>query len=123
MVLQGIKDIFPSLPYKIKDSISLKKAWQGDGFWTLQKEILGWILNSKAGTFQLPSRRLKELKALLDILPTRRRIAVPKLRSLIFKLRSMHLVVPGTIGHFFYIQENLTKAVTGTLAYLSKALH
>ena len=32
MVLQGIKDIFPSLPSKIKDSISIKKDRQGDGY-------------------------------------------------------------------------------------------
>ena len=35
----------------------------------------------------------------------------------------MHIAVPGTIGHFFYIQEALTKAGTATKAYLSKALH
>ena len=35
MFLQGIKDILPSLPADIKDSISLKKAWQGDGDWDL----------------------------------------------------------------------------------------
>ena len=103
MVLQGIKDIFPSLPYKIKDSISLKKAWQGDGFWTVQKEILGWILNSKAGTFQLPSRRLKELKALLEKSPNQRHITFPKLRSLIGKLRSILPDVPGPIWQFLYI--------------------
>ena len=80
----------------------------------MQKEMLRWILNSEAGTFQLPSRRLKDLKALLYTSPTRRRIEVPKLRSLIGKLWSMHLVVPGAIGNFFYIQEALTKAVTGT---------
>ena len=33
MVLQGIKDICPSLLTKIKDSISLKKAREGDEYW------------------------------------------------------------------------------------------
>ena len=70
MVLQGIKDIFPSLPANIKDSISLKNTQEGDGYWAVQKEILGWILNSEAGKFQLPSLRIKEFKALLDISPT-----------------------------------------------------
>ena len=56
MVLQGIKDIFPYLPSKLKDSVSLKKALQGDGNWEVKKEILGWILNSEKGTFQLPPR-------------------------------------------------------------------
>ena len=35
----------------------------------------------------------------------------------------MHLAVPGAIGHFYYIQEALTKAGTGTWDYLSKAFN
>ena len=46
MVLQGIKDIFPSLSFELKDSVSLKKAQKGDVNWEVEKEILGWILNS-----------------------------------------------------------------------------
>ena len=123
MVVQGIKDIFPSLPAEIKDSISFKKTWQEDGYSDVQKEIFVWVLNYEMGTFQLPSRWIADLKALLAIPSTRRGIAVPKLRLLIRKLCSMHLAVLGSIGHFFYIQEALTKAGTGTRAYLSKAFH
>ena len=67
MVLQGITDISPSIPAKIKDSIIFNKVWQGNGDWDVQKDILGWILNYEAGTFQLPSYRLADLKALLAI--------------------------------------------------------
>ena len=35
----------------------------------------------------------------------------------------MHITVPGAIGHFFFIQEALTKADTASKAYLSKAFH
>ena len=35
----------------------------------------------------------------------------------------MHLSVPGGIGKFFYIQEDLTRAGTGERAYLSNAFH
>ena len=63
------------------------------------------------------------IEGFLDISPTQRRITVLKLRSLIGKLRSMHLVVSGAIRNFFYIQEALTKAGTGTKAYLSKEFH
>ena len=100
MVLQGITDIFPSLPEKIKDSVSIKKALQGYVYWAEEKEILGWILNYEAGNFQLPPRRIADLKALLAITSTRRRIAPPKLCSLIGKPRSMQLKVPSTIRHF-----------------------
>ena len=40
----------------------------------------------------------------MDISLTGRRIAAPKLRSLIGKMLSMHLAVPGAIVDFFYIQ-------------------
>ena len=123
MFLQGIKDIFPSLPFELKDSVSLKKAQKGDGNWEVEKKILGWILNLEKGTFKLPSRCLKELKSLLIIPPSQRQLPVSKLCSLISKLRSMHLAVPGAIGHFFFIQEALTKSGTASKAYLSKAFH
>ena len=123
MVLQGIKDIFPSLPSKLKYSVSLKKDQKGDGNWEDEKEILGWILNSEKVTFQLPPCCLKELKSLLTISPSQRRLPVSNPRSLIGKLRSMHLAVPGSIGHFFFIEEALTKVGMASKAYLSKALH
>ena len=37
MVLQGIKDIFPSVPSEMKDSISLKKDRGGYGDWAVYK--------------------------------------------------------------------------------------
>ena len=76
MVLQGIKDIFSSLPHELKESVSLKKVRKDDGDWAAEKEILGWILNSEKETFQLSSRRLKYLKSLLVISPSQRRLPV-----------------------------------------------
>ena len=89
----------------------------------MKKEILGWILNYQASTFQLPPCRLVAIKAFPGLPPTRRHIAVPKLCWLVGKMRSMHLAVPGAIGHFYYIQEALTKAETRTQDYLPKVFH
>ena len=89
----------------------------------VEKEILGWIPNSEKGTFQLPSFCLKDLKSLLSISPIQRQIPFSKLCSLIGKLRSMHLTVPGAIGHIFFIQKALTKVGMASKAYLSKAFH
>ena len=60
--LRAIKENFPSVPEEIKDSMSLKKALQGDGSWLPVKEILGWIFNTKQGTLQ-PPRKAPPLSA------------------------------------------------------------
>ena len=66
----------------------------GDVDWAVYKEVLGWTSDLEAGKFQLPSLRLKELKALLEKSPNQRHITFPKLRSLIGKLRSILPDVP-----------------------------
>ena len=50
LLLQAIKEIFPTVSAEFKDSVSLKKAMKGDGSWLPVKEILGWILDTKRGT-------------------------------------------------------------------------
>ena len=46
LTLRALKEIFPSLPAETKDSVSLKKALQGDGNWTTTKEILVWTVDT-----------------------------------------------------------------------------
>ena len=46
ITLRALKEIFPSLPAEVKDSVSLKKAMQDDGDWAQVKEILGWIIST-----------------------------------------------------------------------------
>ena len=57
LTLQAIKEIFSSLPNKTKDSVSLKKALQGDGDWKTTKEILGWMVSTEDGSLRLSPRR------------------------------------------------------------------
>ena len=61
LTLRALKEIFPSLPKETKDSVSLKKALQGDGNWKTTKEILGWMVNTKDGTLRLSPKRKAEL--------------------------------------------------------------
>ena len=123
IMLKAIKEVFPSVVGELKDSVSIKKALQGGGSWSWMKEILGWDIDTVAGTICLPPRRLAELKELLPIPPSQRRLAVDKLRKLIGKLRSMHLAVPGAIGHFYHLQKALTTAGSGRRAYLTAGFH
>ena len=60
--------MFPSLPGEAKDLVSAKKLIVGEGGWTCFKEVLGWIIDTEAGTVALPEHKLQELRYLLDIL-------------------------------------------------------
>jgi hypothetical protein len=122
LVLRSIKETYPSIPGELKDSVSLKKALAGDGDWDTEKEILGWTIDTNSGTLRLSEKCLKDLRNLLNIPPSQRRISRKKLERLIGKLRSMHLAIPGAIGHFYHIQKALTHAST-TSAYLSNDFH
>ena len=50
LTLRALKEPPPSLPAEVKDSVSLKKAMQGDRDWATIKEILGWVLDTDAGS-------------------------------------------------------------------------
>ena len=103
--VRALKWLFLSLPGELKDSVILKKLVAGEGDCTCVKEVLGWILDTEAGTVTLPERKLKELLTLVDIPPTQRRMGRKDLERLVGKLRSMHLAVPGAVAHLFYIQQ------------------
>ena len=117
--------MFSSLLAEVKDSIIFLKLLQGDGNWAQIKEILGWPINAQYGTLRLPSKRLAELRILLSIPPYQRRMATKKLERLIGKLRSIHLAIPGAVGHFYHLQMALTAANHSSRAtsYLYKDFH
>ena len=70
--------------------MSVKKLVTGEDDWTCVKEVLGWILDTEAGTVTLPERKLEELLTLVDIPPTQRRMGRKDLERLVGKLRSWH---------------------------------
>ena len=85
----------------------MKNLVAGEGYWTCVKEVLGWILNTEAGTVTLPERKLEELLTPVDIPATQRRMGRKDLEGLVGKFRSMHLAVPGAVAHLFHIQQAL----------------
>ena len=68
------------------------------------KEVLGWTINTEAGTVAPPKRKFQELTQLLDILSMQRCIGQKELERLVGKLHSMYLVVPGVVVHLYHIQ-------------------
>ena len=83
---------------------------QGYRDWATTKEILGWIVNTNEGTFRLYPKGKADLGTLLEIPPSQHQISTKKLEQLIGKLCSMHLAVPGAVGHFYNLQQFLTAA-------------
>ena len=51
--VRALKWLFPSLLGELKDSVSVKKLVAEEGDWICVKEVLGWILDTDAGTASL----------------------------------------------------------------------
>ena len=68
--VRALKWLFPSLPGDLKDLVGMKRLGAGEGGWNCSKEVLGWILDTEAGTVTLPERNIEELLTLVDISAT-----------------------------------------------------
>ena len=90
-----------------KNPISEKKLLKGDDFWSTQKVILGWMVDTLTRTISLPSHREKRLLDLLRLMLRRRRASTSEWHKLLGELRSMSLAVPGSSGCFSFLQEAL----------------
>ena len=100
-LLHGIHSCFPPpsvTGHSGEDPISIKKINNGDGFWTYQKEILGWIVDGANYTIQLsPTKKSKYIKAIKDLLKHPR--ATPKdLEKVTGKLGHVAIGVPAGKG-------------------------
>ena len=100
----------------------MKKLLVGEGDWTCVKEVLGWILDTEAGTVTLPERNLEELLTMVDIPATQCRMGRKDLERLVGKLCSMHLAVTGAVDHLFHIQRALNQGGVDR-AWLSPDFH
>ena len=90
-----------------KNPISEKKLLKGDDFWSTQKVILGWMVDTLTQTVQLPSHREQRLLEMLQRMLRRRRASESEWHKLLGELRSMSLAIPGSVGCFSFLQEAL----------------
>ena len=68
--------------------------------------MLGWIIDTVAGTIALPSHRAERLHEILaSIKPGQRRVAMKSWHKVLRELRSMALAIPGARGLFCTLQE------------------
>ena len=52
--VRALKWLPPLLQGEAKDLVSVKKILAGEGYWECIKEVLGWIVDTEAGTVSLP---------------------------------------------------------------------
>ena len=105
-----------------KDPISVKKLLKGDGALETVKVILGWLVDTVAGTIELPPNRIERLNEILSAFPRSRRTCPKKdLHKLVGELRSMILALPGGIGCLSWLQETLKTA--NSRVYLNQNFH
>ena len=106
-----------------KDPISLKKLRQGDGALETAKVVLGWLIDTVAGTIELPPARVERLRELLSSFPRRRKTCPKKdLLKLVGELRSMIIALPGGVGCLSWLQERV-KATATKRVYLNRQFH
>ena len=93
------------------DPNSVKKLRKGDGALEKVKVVLGWLINTVAGTIKLAPHCLKRLLELLNTFPwSRRNCPKRELQRLLGKIRSMILAIPGGVGYLFWIQHQVKQA-------------
>jgi hypothetical protein len=91
----------------------------------LEKNILGWVVDTIKMTVELPPHRVERLFELLDFVsPRQRRASANKWEKLLGELRWMVLAIPGGRGLFIVFQEALNKwCDNGTIVRLTPVVH
>ncbi|KAI2493227.1 hypothetical protein MHU86_21301 [Fragilaria crotonensis] len=103
-------------PSHRKEPSSVKKMLQGDAHWDTRKMILGWQLDTVAGTLNLPPHRIACLYELLDaVQPPRKRLPLKAWHKLLGELRSMAPGLPGSGGLFSVLQDALSRGDRGRI--------
>ena len=88
-----------------QEPVSVKKLRKGDGFPCTRKVVLGWLIDTRAGTIHLSPRRSLRLQEILAGFPrSRKRVSLQEWRKVLGELRSMALALPGCRGLFSALQ-------------------
>ena len=84
----------------------MKKFKKGNRTWATRKKMLGWIIDTKAGTIALLPHRVERLDAILNsIKPNQRTIATKTWHKVMEELWSISIALPGSKGLFSLLKE------------------
>ena len=104
---QAIDEMFCSndhLNHNGKEPISQKKLQKGDDFWSTQKVVLWWLINTATMTISLPPHWRERLLAILTTILIRKRASMKEWHCLLGELHSMSLALPGSVRSFSILQ-------------------
>jgi len=89
-----------------QEPVSQKKLATGDGQWSMQRTVLGWLLDTKAHTITLPAHHAAHLHDILAAIPREcSRISTRNWHQVLGELRSMTLALLGSRRLFSTLQE------------------
>ena len=106
-MIHGIHSIFP--PPEIskhngEDPISESKIAKGEGLWSTEKEVLGWIFNGSNYTIRLPEKKVKDIILQIRKMLQKKRPSLNRYQRLAGKLQHASYGLPGGRGFFSPIQ-------------------
>jgi hypothetical protein len=109
--LHAIHQVFPTPsatdPPGTKDPILEKKLLKGDAQWDTTKEVLGYKLNGKDRTIQLPAQNAETLTKELRKVLRKQRVPLKRFRSLIGRLQHATRILPAAKSFFTPLNESL----------------
>jgi hypothetical protein len=109
--LRAIHQVFPNTsasdPPGTKDPISEKKLLKGDAQWSTIKEILGYKVNGRDRTIQLPVQKAEALMKELHKVLHKQRVPLKRFRSLIGRLQHAAQILPAAKAFFLPLNESL----------------
>ncbi len=106
-----------------RDPVSLSKLAKGDLHWSFSARILGWDIDTAAGTIRLPPHRRDCLHTLLASFLGIRRTSRKCWHQLLGELRSMTHAIPGAKNMFSILQHDLVDQPCASRVHLSSLVH
>jgi len=118
-MLHSIDAVFRATPSPLdapnrKEVISRSKLANGDGTWSTQKLVLGWLLNTANKTLQLPLHKAERLSQLLSTFLPLKRTSRRRWQQLLGELRHMAIAIPGAKYLFSILQHVLVDQPTSS---------
>jgi hypothetical protein len=110
-MIHGVHSVFPPPDvsgHNGHDPISQPKLLKGEGLWEYKKEVLGWVLDGKNFTLQLPPQKCEKIRKLIKHIINLKRVSLNKFQKLAGKLQHASFGIPGGTGLFSPIQKAMS---------------